>query len=74
MTQVVSPLVFKWFLTLFTDVVADIWFVWDAIKLIRLRSANGTDPVIHDKHFGYTIDVVIDAIDITGCLLFWNVF
>jgi hypothetical protein len=74
MTQLVSPLVFKWFLTLFTGIVAGIWFVWDAIKLFALRSANGNDPVVRDKRFGYAIGVAIGAIGVTGCLLFWNVF
>jgi len=74
MTQLVSPLVFKWFMTLFTGIVAGVWFVWDAVKLVALRNANGADPVVRDKRFGYTIGVVIGAIGVTGCLLFWNVF
>ena len=74
MTQLVSPLVFKWFLTLFTGIVAGVWFVWDAIKLFNLRTANGADPVVRDKRFGYAIGVVIGAIGVTGCLMFQGVF
>jgi hypothetical protein len=74
MTELISPLAFKWFLTLFTGIIAGIWFVWDAVKLIRLRTANGADPVVRDKRFGYAIGVVIGAIGVTGCLLFWHVF
>jgi len=70
MTQLVSPLVFKWFLTLFTGIVAGIWFVWDAIKLARLR---GNDAVTADKRFGYAIGIVIGAIGVIGCLKFQGV-
>lgn len=73
MTEVVSPLVFKWFMTLFTGIVAGVWFLWDAIKLVRLRGADSADPVVRDKRFGYAIGVVIGAIGVTGCLLFWNI-
>jgi len=73
MTELVSPLVFKWFLTLFTGVVAGVWFVWDAVKLVRLRTADGADPVVRDKRFGYAIGVVIGAIGVTGCLMFQGV-
>jgi len=74
MTQLVSPLAFKWFLTLFTGIVAGVWFVWDAIKLARLRTADGTDPVVRDKRFGYAIGIVIGAIGVIGCLKFQGVF
>jgi hypothetical protein len=73
MTELVSPLAFKWFLTLFTGIVAGVWFVWDAIKLVRLRTADGTDPVVRDKRFGYAIGVAIGAIGVIGCLKFNNV-
>jgi hypothetical protein len=73
MTQLVSPLVFKWFLTLFTGIVAGVWFVWDAIKLVRLRTADSADPVVRDKRFGYAIGVAIGAIGVIGCLRFQGV-
>ena len=71
MTELISPLAFKWFLTLMTGIVAGIWFVWDAIKLARL---SGSDPVTSDKRFGYAMGVVIGGIGVTGCLLFHGVF
>jgi hypothetical protein len=71
MTQVVSPLVFKWFMTLFTGIVAGVWFVYDAVKLVRLKES---DPALHDKRFGYAIGVVIGAIGVIGCLKFQGVF
>jgi hypothetical protein len=56
MTELISPLAFKWFLTLMTGIVAGIWFVWDAIKLARL---SGNDPVTSDKRFGYAMERVV---------------
>lgn len=74
MTELIPPLAFKWFLTLFTGIIAGVWFVWDAVKLIRLRTADGADPVVRDKRFGYAVGVVIGAIGVTGCLMFQGVF
>ncbi|HSN29224.1 MAG TPA: hypothetical protein VLT45_23205 [Kofleriaceae bacterium] len=70
MTQLMSPYAFKWFLTFLTGSLAGIWFVYDAIKLVRLRPDT---PSVGDKRFGYAMGVVIGAIGVTGCLLFWNV-
>ncbi len=66
--QLVSHTVFVWFLSLFTGIVAFTWFVYDAVKLFWLRKADGRDPVIHDKRFGYGIGVVIGAIGVLGVL------
>ncbi|MBA3464723.1 MAG: hypothetical protein H0T46_32620 [Deltaproteobacteria bacterium] len=66
--QLVSHTVFVWFLTLFTGIVAFTWFVYDAIKLLRLRKEDGRDPVVHDKRFGYGIGVVIGAVGVLGVL------
>ena len=71
MTEILSPHGFKWFLTLVTGIVAGTWFLYDAFKLVRLR---GNGPTEHDKRFGYAMGIVIGAIGVTGCLLFWNVF
>jgi hypothetical protein len=70
MIEIMSPLAFKWFLTLVTGIVAGVWFVWDGIKLMRLRD---NDPVTGDKRFGYVIGMTIGAIGITGCLMFHGV-
>jgi hypothetical protein len=66
--NLVSHTVFVWFLTLFTGIVAFTWFVYDAIKLLRLRNADGRDPVVHDKRFGYGMGVVIGAVGVLGVL------
>jgi hypothetical protein len=71
MTQLMSPTAFKWFLTLITGIVAGVWFVYDAIKLVRLKSDT---PNVHDKRFGYAMGVVIGAIGVIGCLKFQGVF
>jgi len=71
MTQILSPTGFKWFLTLVTGIVAAVWFVWDAIKIMRLRPDT---PSVADKRFGYSIGIAIGAIGVIGCLKFWNVF
>ncbi len=70
MTQLMSPYAFKCFLTFLTGSLAGIWFVYDAIKLFRLTPDT---PSVGDKRFGYAMGVVIGAIGVTGCLLFWNV-
>jgi hypothetical protein len=71
--QLVSHTVFVWFLSLFTGIVAFTWFVYDALKLYWLRNSDGSDPVIHDKRFGYGIGVVIGAIGVIGVLRFHGV-
>ena len=71
MTQILSPTGFKWFLTLVTGIVAAVWFVWDAIKLVRLTPET---PSVGDKRFGYFIGMAIGAIGVIGCLKFWNIF
>ncbi len=68
MNDLVSHTAFVWFLSLFTGVVAGTWFLYDAIKLFWLRKADGRDPVVHDKRFGYGIGVVIGAIGVLGVL------
>jgi hypothetical protein len=69
----VSPEVFKWALTLITGLVAGTWLVYDALKLFWLRKQDGSDPVIHDKRFGYGCGVIIGIIGVTGCLRFHGV-
>ena len=71
MTQILSPNGFKWFLTLVTGIVAGVWFLWDALKLVRLKSDA---PNAHDKRFGYLMGIVIGAIGVIGCLKFQGVF
>jgi hypothetical protein len=66
--DIVSNTVFVWFMSLLTGLVAGTWFVYDALKLYWLRNADGRDPVIHDKRFGYGIGVVIGAIGVIGVL------
>jgi hypothetical protein len=73
MTEPMSPTTFKWFLTILTGGLAGTWIIYDAINLIRTRKLDRTDPVVRDKHFGYVMGMVIGAVGVIGCLLFWNV-
>ena len=70
MTTILSPVAFKWFLTLVTGIVAAVWFAWDGIKILQLRPET---PSVGDKRFGYFIGMAIGAIGVIGCLRFWNV-
>ncbi len=65
---ILSPTAFDWFLSALTGIVAGTWFVWDAIKLVRLRRADGSDPVVGDKRFGYAMGIVIGAVGVIGVL------
>ncbi|MEO8840117.1 MAG: ABC transporter permease [Kofleriaceae bacterium] len=59
---------FRWFLTLVTGGVSAIWFLADARKLIRTGRADGADPSVRDRRFGYTMGLVIATIGIVGSL------
>ena len=65
---IVSVSAFDWALSAITGIVAAVWFVWDALKLVKLRGADGSDPVVRDKRFGYAMGVVIGAVGVTGVL------
>ena len=73
MNELVSDLVFRWFLTLMTGVVAGTWFVYDAFNLWRTRRGDRRDPVIRDKLFGFLIGIVIGSIGVLGCLRYQHV-
>jgi hypothetical protein len=71
--QILSPVAFKWFLTLITGVLAGVWFFYDSFSLIRTRKADRSNPVVRDKHFGYVIGIAIGIIGVYGCLRFQGV-
>ena len=73
MNEILSPMGFKWFLTLVTGIVAASWFVYDSINLYRIRNANRKDPLVRDKIFGYFMGIVIGAVGVFGCLRFHDV-
>jgi uncharacterized transporter YbjL len=72
-TELVSHDVFRWFLTLITGVVAGAWGIVDLVRLVGLRRADMSDPLIRDKRFGYAMGVVIGVIGVVGALRFQNV-
>jgi len=72
-TELVSHDAFRWFLTLITGVVAGAWGIVDLVRLIGLRGADTTDPLVRDKRFGYLIGIVIGVVGVVGSLRFQNV-
>jgi len=70
---VMSDIAFKWFITFLTGGLAASWFVYDTINLLRLRGADGGDPLVRDKRFGYVMGLVIGVVGIIGCLRFHGV-
>lgn len=73
MGELVSHDVFRWFLTLFTGVVAGAWGIYDTINLLRLRGKDRNDPVNGDKRFGYYIGIAIGILGVIGCLRYQGV-
>ena len=71
--NVMTDTQFEWFLTLAVGLLAGVWLVYDAINLIRTAGADGQDPVIRDKRFGYVIGMVIGVIGLVGVLRFRGV-
>ncbi len=71
--ELVSPTVFAWIVTGLTGGVAGAWFVYDSINLIRARRADGGDPLVRDRRFGYMVGLVIGIGGVLGCLRFHDV-
>lgn len=71
--ELVSQNVFAWIVTGLTGGVAGAWFFYDMINLLRTRRADGGDPLISDRRFGYLVGLVIGVGGVLGCLRFHNV-
>ncbi len=72
-TELVSQTAFAWFVTILTGGFAGSWFVVDVINMIRLRHADGRDPQVRDRRFGYAMGMAIGLIGVVGCLRFHDV-
>ena len=72
-TELMSQNAVGWCLTALTGGLAGTWLVYDAVKLVRLRNADRSDPVVRDKQFGYVIGMIIGVIGVVGCLKFQGV-
>jgi hypothetical protein len=66
---IVSATVFDWFLSLMTGVVAGAWLVYDARNMVKLRSADGGDPIVRDKRFGYAMGMLIGIVGVVGVMM-----
>ena len=66
--NLVSHTVFVWFMSILTAGVGGAYVIIDVKRLIQLRNADGRDPVIHDKRFGFGIGVLVGAIGVIGVL------
>lgn len=73
MTEPMSPIAFKWFITFLTGGLAGTWFFVDAVRLYRARNLDRSDGVVRDKQFGSVMGMVIGGVGVIGCLMFWNV-
>ena len=71
--ELVSPIAFKWIVTILTGGLAGSWFFYDSINLIRIRNADSSDPLIRDRRFGYVIGIAIGLAGVLGCLRFHDV-
>jgi hypothetical protein len=67
-TELVSAAAFKWFVTILTGGLAGSWFVYDSISMFRSRRADGRDPLVGDRRFGYVMGILIGLIGVIGCL------
>lgn len=73
MTEPLSDSTFRWLITLLT-LAGTGWVLYDVIRLIKLRGADMSDPLLRDKRFGYWIGVAIGALAFAGVLRFHGVF
>ncbi len=73
MNELVPYMTFKWIVTLLTGLIAGTWLVYDFLKIVWLRNADRSNPVVRDKIFGYAIGVCVGAIGVIGCLRFHDV-
>ncbi len=71
--NLVSDDVFHGTLTVLTATFAGAWFVYDVRNLLKLRGADGADPLVRDRRFGYLMGIGIAIIGIVGCLRFHGV-
>ena len=74
MNELVAPETFKWFLTILVAGVCAPWLFYDIRNFGRAMAADGSDPVVRDKRFGYAIGVTIAIIGLLGSLKFHDVF
>jgi hypothetical protein len=73
MNEIMSATAFTWILTGLVGGLSAVWLVYDARNLWRARAADGSDPLVRDRRFGYSIGIVIALIGLLGTLRFHGV-
>ncbi len=68
--ELVSPAVFKAFLSIVTGGVAAAWVVHDILFLARLKGEDRANPLVRDKVFGYSMGSLIGGLGVVGTLRF----
>jgi hypothetical protein len=71
--NIVSDTTFAWVLTGLTGGVSVVWLAYDASNLWRSRTADGKDPLVRDRRFGYSMGIIIALIGIVGALRYHGV-
>ena len=66
--NILSDAAFVWVLTALTGGVSTAWLLYDARNLWRSRGADGGDPLVRDRRFGYVMGVIIALIGVVGAL------
>lgn len=68
MTEPMSANAFYWFITFCVGGLGALWFVYDGINLARSLKLDRADPVVRDRHFGYTMGMLMGLIGFVGAL------
>lgn len=72
-TELFSSSVFYGIVTFLTGGIGGVWVLYDAFNLARIRNADGRDPLIRDRRFGYVVGMLVGIIGVAGCLRFYDV-
>ncbi len=70
MNELVSPTVFKAFLSILTGGLAGAWVIHDILFISRLKGADRKDPLVRDELFGYSMGILIGVVGVVGTLRF----